>query len=300
MRIILLLSSFLFVTNCQPNLPVEQQPKPSIDWQGHRGARGLAPENTIPAFLLALEYQQVKTLELDVVISADQQIIVSHEPWFSASICAHPDGRPVSEEEEKQLNIYQMKLADIQAFDCGRRGHPDYPEQRPMSAIKPTLEEVIKTVEARATDLERDLPFYNIEIKSRPEWDSLYTPPPTVFANLVLSEVKRLGIQERTTVQSFDTRTLQVLHQLDSTQVLAYLIGNPHTFAANMDTLGFTPDIYSPYYLLVSDNLLQSVHEQDMLLIPWTVNDTATMRGLVELGVDGIITDYPNRIPIDE
>ena len=119
----------------------------TFDWQGHRGARGLLPENTIPAFLKALEFPKLTTLELDLAVSKDNQLIVSHEPWMSALICSHPDGRPVEEDEEQELRIYEMTLAQIQAFDCGQRGNANFPEQTPQAVFKPTLEAVVKAAE---------------------------------------------------------------------------------------------------------------------------------------------------------
>ncbi|RME94372.1 MAG: glycerophosphodiester phosphodiesterase, partial [Bacteroidetes bacterium] len=135
----------------------------AIDWQGHRGARGLLPENTIPAFLLALEYPQIKTLEMDVVITQDQQVVVSHEPWMSALICSHSNGKPVSAEEAETLNIYQMTLAEVQSFDCGSRANPRFPTQQPQVGRKPSLAAVFAAADQRARTLERPLPHYNIE-----------------------------------------------------------------------------------------------------------------------------------------
>lgn len=293
------LTMSLFAMSCQTESPAEETPPArAIDWQGHRGARGLAPENSVPAFLLALEYPRITTLELDVVISADSQVVVSHEPWMSHLICSHPDGRAVSEEEAESLKLYAMTYEQIATYDCGRRGHPQFPEQRPLPTAKPTLAEVVKAVEARADDLERPLPRYNIEIKSRPEWDGRFTPAPPAFAALVVAEVKRLEIADRTTIQSFDERSLRAVRQLDSRLSLAFLIDNARGLTNNLDSLGFKPAIYSPHYALVSHQLVDDAHAAEMQLIPWTVNDTATMRGLYELGVDGIITDYPNRIPV--
>ena len=267
----------------------------NFDWQGHRGARGLLPENSIPAFLKALEFP-IKTLELDVVISRDSQVVVSHEPWMSASICSKPDGRPVSEEEEKVSNIFQLKYAEIQQFDCGSRGNERFPEQSPMRVSKPLLSEAVQQVEAYCSNQSRELPFYNIEIKSRPEWDGVFTPDPQAFARLVVEKIEVLGIKSRTCIQSFDVRALQAVRQIDSTFVLALLVENTKGLDQNLKELGFTPAVYSPYYQLISGNLVKETHERGMLLIPWTVNEITTMRGLINLGVDGIITDYPNLI----
>jgi len=268
----------------------------SFDWQGHRGARGLLPENTLPAFAHALTYPAIKTLELDLAVTKDQQLVISHEPWMAALICTHPDGRPVTEEEEQSLIIHQMTLAELQAYDCGQRGNANFPEQQARSVRKRTLAAMVEMAEQVAHDLKRPLPYYNIEIKSLPEWDEVYTPLPEAFARLLLQELDRLGIVERTTIQSFDVRSLQAVRQQAPKQKLAYLIANRSTLEENLETLGFLPEIYSPYYKLCTPELTQSLHQQNIQLIPWTVNDPKEMQQLIDMGVDGIITDYPNRI----
>lgn len=268
-----------------------------FDWQGHRGARGLLPENTVPAFLLALEYPKVKTLELDVAVSKDGQLIVSHEPWLSEHICSWPDGRPVTAAEADSLAIYQHTAAEIQAFDCGSRGNERFPEQQAMKVHKPKLSEVVQAAEQRARDMKRRLPWYNIEIKSQPEWDGTKTPDPEAFARLLLTAIEQLGIKDRSCIQSFDPRALEAVHQQDEQIVTAYLIENLEPAEDNLAKLSFTPTIYSPYYMLVTANLVTLVHERGMQLIPWTVNDKETMQAMIALGVDGIITDYPDRIP---
>ncbi|MEM9990684.1 MAG: glycerophosphodiester phosphodiesterase family protein, partial [Bacteroidota bacterium] len=263
-----------------------------FDWQGHRGARGLLPENTVAAMLKALEYP-VKTLELDVAITKDKQIVLSHEPWMSATICSKADQSEVQEAEAKTLKIYEMTLEEMQAFDCGRRGNKAFRKQVAQEAYKPTLSEVVKAAEARATSTPI---YYNIEIKSQPAWDNIYTPEPVVFADLLLQEIDKLGIAERTCVQSFDPRALRAVQQQAPSITKALLVRNPRSVAHNLDTLGFTPDVYSPYHLLLSDLVVQEIHDRGMLAIPWTVNSIKRMRTLIRMGVDGIITDYPDRI----
>jgi len=271
------------------------QAKP-FDWQGHRGARGLLPENTVPAFLKALEYPRVKTLELDLAVSQDSQLIVSHEPWMSHHICSHPDGRPVTEAEEDGLLIFQMSYHSVKQYDCGSRGNPRFPEQQAQPAYKPLLREVVQEADAFAKQQQRPLPRYNIEIKLEPEYDGGKAPGPQAFARLVLEALRRLEIAERSCVQSFDVRPLQRLHRMDSSITTALLIDNPNGVAVNLEALGYTPEIYSPYYKMVTANVVKTVHEKGMKIIPWTVNDTTAMKALIELGVDGIITDYPDRI----
>ncbi|WP_282783365.1 glycerophosphodiester phosphodiesterase family protein [Phaeodactylibacter xiamenensis] len=267
-----------------------------FDWQGHRGARGLLPENTVPAFLKALEFPQVKTLELDLAVSQDSLLVVSHEPWMSHHICSHPDGRPVTEAEEEELLLFQMPYAQIKTYDCGTRGNERFPEQTPMPVHKPLLSEVVQAVNAYCAEHNRPKPRYNIEIKHDLAYDNVKAPRPLTFARLVLQEIEDLGIKNQTCVQSFDVRPLQELHRLDPAVTTALLVENPNGVQVNLDALGYIPDIYSPYYKMVTGNVVETVHDLGMAIIPWTVNDTTAMKALIGLGVDGIITDYPNKI----
>lgn len=268
---------------------------PGFDWQGHRGSRGLMPENTIPAFLKALEYSEVTTLELDLAVSKDSQLIVSHEPWFNPAICLRPNGDSIRQNEAESLLIYGMSAAEVRAFDCGSIGNPRFSQQQKMKTYKPTLREVVEAVRAQRPDKAASI-RWNIEIKSEPEWDGKRHPAVADFAQLVVAELRRLDIAARCTVQSFDKRALQAMHNIAPDITLALLIENTRGFEANLAELGFQPAIYSPYYLLVSKRLVRDCRAKNVKLIPWTVNDVPNMRKLIRLGVDGIITDYPDKI----
>ncbi|MEL6923206.1 MAG: glycerophosphodiester phosphodiesterase family protein [Bacteroidota bacterium] len=268
----------------------------TIDWQGHRGARGLVPENTIPAFLKALEYAKVRTLELDLAISKDEQVIISHEPWMSHHICSHPDGRPVEESEEEKLLLFQMSYEEIKQYDCGSRGNARFPDQKPMAVHKPSLRDMVTTIEQHCKDNNLPLPYYNMEIKSQESYDGIKTPGVPRFVELVLAEVNELGIYDRTNLQSFDMRVVREVQKQDSKMIQALLIENMNSVASNIEALGFTPQIYSPYYQVLTDSVVKDIHQRGMKVIPWTVNDKASMQMLIDIGVDGIITDYPNLI----
>ncbi|WP_373548767.1 glycerophosphodiester phosphodiesterase [Haliscomenobacter sp.] len=269
----------------------------TFDWQGHRGARGLAPENTLPAFLKALEFPSIQTLELDLAVSADKQVLISHEPWMSAAICSTPAGTAVKAEDESKLLLYQLPYAEIAQYDCGRRGNERFPEQQAMAAHKPLLKEVVQAVQNYCAKNKRSLPSYNIEIKSQPDWDGKRTPPPAEFVKLVLHEIQNLGITNSCCIQSFDPRVLREVRAIAPKMTLALLVENRRGMEANVQELGFTPNIYSPYFALLSAEVVQKAHTMGMQVIPWTVNETSAMQKLIEMGVDGIITDYPNRIP---
>jgi len=267
--------------------------QPKFDRQGHRGCRGLMPENTVAAMKKALDVG-VETLELDVVISKDKQVVVSHDTYMASSISSKPDGTPVTAAEEKSINLYQLSYADIKKFDVGTKPHAQFNEQQKMAAYKPLLAELIDSVEAYAKAKKLPLPKYNVEIKSAPETDGKYHPAPTEFVELVMAvcESKKLG--KRLNIQSFDARPLQLIHQKYPAVTLAYLTANSKSVAENLATLGFNPQIYSPYYKTVTGETVKTCHEKNMLIIPWTVNTKAEIEQLIQLGVNGIITDYPN------
>lgn len=283
-----LLGASLFLTSCMNT-------STDFDWQGHRGARGLLPENSLPAFEKALELG-MRTLELDVAISQDNQVVVSHEPWMSATICSHPDGRPVQEAEEDSLLLYALSLEELQKFDCGLRPHPRFPEQKKVAVYKPSLSEVIQMAEKYVQEKGREAVYYNIEIKSKPSWDGTHTPPPAEFAELLMQLLQKEGVAQRSCIQSFDKRPLQYLHEKYPQQVLAFLSETGEA-ATEIEELGFTPPVYSPYYPTVDTEMMAFCKKKGMRCIPWTVNTTKEMQDLIDLGVDGIITDYPNRIP---
>ncbi|MFK8103597.1 MAG: glycerophosphodiester phosphodiesterase family protein [Saprospiraceae bacterium] len=266
---------------------------PQFDWQGHRGARGILPENTIPAFIKALEFP-IKTLELDVVVSKDQKVIVSHEPWMSHHICSKPDGTPVLETDT--LLTYDMDYATIQTYDAGMRGNERFPAQQKMKVAKPSFKEMVQTIEQHCLQNNRALPYYNIELKSRPDWYEKIIPVPEKFAALVLQEIKDLGIHARTNLQCFDLDVLKAIHQQDASMSTALLVEKAETFEVALQELKFTPPFFSPYFLTLNKAIVDRVHERGMKVIPWTANETTQMLELIEMGVDGIITDYPNRI----
>lgn len=266
-----------------------------FDVQGHRGARGLLPENTLPAFLKALELG-VTTLEMDVVITKDAQVVVSHEPWFSSTICSLPSGEPVPAEAQMSYRIYDMTYEEVARFDCGRRGHPLFPRQEARAAVKPLLRDVLQAAETYAR--EHGLPpvRYNIETKSRPEGDGSFHPDPETFTRLLYDVLVEAGVLDRTILQSFDVRTLQAGRRIDPAWQLSLLVAREgdRGIEANLATLGFVPDVYSPDYRLVDAALVDEAHRRGMRVIPWTVNTLDAMRQLQSLGVDGLITDYPD------
>jgi glycerophosphoryl diester phosphodiesterase len=266
-----------------------------FDKQGHRGCRGLMPENTVPAMLHALG-MGVTTLEMDVVITKDKKVILSHDQWFAKDITTKPDGTYMGEREERKFNIYWMTYEQTQTFDVGLKPHPGFPRQQKMKITKPLLADVIDSVNKDMMTRRRPFPYYNIETKSNPQFDDVFQPKPEEFIELLMAVIKDKHIEEQVIIQSFDFRTLQYLHkQYPAIKTAMLILGtDTRTLEEQLKALGFTPTIYSPAYQLVNEALLKKCHDQNMKVIPWTVNEKTKIEELKKLGVDGIISDYPD------
>jgi glycerophosphoryl diester phosphodiesterase len=267
----------------------------SFDKQGHRGCRGLMPENTIPAMIKAIDLG-VNTLEMDIVFTSDNVAILSHEPFFNHEITTKPDGKYIDEKEEKNYNIYKMTFAETQRYDVGLKPHPRYPEQQKIKVSKPSLAAVIDSVEAYS--ISKNLPkvYYNIETKTDPSTDKTYHPAPAAFVEMLMKLINDKGIADRAIIQSFDMRTLKYLHKKYPAVKTALLIevSNKNSFRKQIKDLGFSPSIYSPEETLVTINLINECHERNIRIIPWTVDNKKRIKELRSSGVDGIISDYPD------
>ena len=295
--------SLLFI-NCTSTknnaaMNAELQNKPldgwdSFDKEGHRGCRGLMPENTIPAMLYAIPL--VTTLEMDVCISKDKKVFLSHEPFFNHDITTKPDGSYITESELRSYNMYKMDYDSISKYDVGMKLHPLFPKQEKVKAIKPLLSDVFKAVKEYMMTVKRPFPFYNIEIKSAPEGDNIYHPLPAEYVELVMKVIRENQMEDFVIIQSFDFRSLQYMHHHYPKIKTAVLIeaGNNSSFRKQIKDLGFTPSIYSPEVTLVIPDLIKDCHDLNMKIIPWTVNEKIEIERFKKMGVDGIITDYPN------
>lgn len=265
-----------------------------IDVQGHRGCRGLYPENSIEAFVHAY-HLGVNTLELDVVISADNQVVVSHEPYMSGLICWDNEGNNIGEEEETEFNLYKMDYSTIRDFSCGGKAHDLFTEQKKIRTYKPLLQEVYDTIEALSV-LEGRYVSYNVEIKRHPKNDGRMHPVLGEFVDLVLEVVNASSAKDRTIIQSFDLETLRDVREKQADIPLALLVANLKGICWNLRKLGFTPEYYSPFFKLVSKKTLRVCERKQLLLLPWTVNEEDDIRKMLDLGVNGIISDYPDRV----
>jgi len=293
----LFLINLFFIMACanQSHLHNASAGNVDFDKQGHRGCRGLMPENTIPAMIRSLDLG-VTTLEMDAVITKDKKVILSHDQWFNHEISTKPDGMPVLEREERKFNVYWMTYEEVKTFDVGLKPHPRFPKQQKIKAVKPLLSDVIDSAEWHAKQSGRELPYYNIETKSLPILDGVFHPVPEEFVELLMGVIKEKKIEHRVIIQSFDFRTLQYLHKTYPEITTAMLVEgyDKRTLEEQLKDLGFTPSIYSPAYERVTKDLVKKCHRENMKIIPWTVNSKEEIQRLRDMGVDGIISDYPD------
>ncbi len=262
----------------------------TVDIQGHRGCRGLLPENTIEAFEKAIDLG-VHTLELDVAISRDGIVVVSHEPFMSRTYCLDSHGNDIPEALDRKYNLYQMTFDSIKQFDCGTKVHPRFPNQQKIKTYKPSLDEVIKVSKQKNPDIK-----FNIELKASPEYDHIFTPVPRAFVELVLQVVHCNKASNKTNLQSFDLRILEEIKRQSPEMVVALLVDEDERIQNKMNQMSYKPEIVSPYYKLLDSKTVRQLQEEGFKVIPWTINEVEDLKKMIDFEVDGIITDYPDRL----
>ncbi len=278
----LLVILVIFLMSCN----IEKQ----LDIQGHRGCRGLYPENSLPAFDKAIELG-VTTLELDIAITKDNEVVVSHEPFMSRTICFNPEGDEIPEDMDMKYNLYEMTHNEIKQFDCGTKLHPTYPDQKKLKTYKPLLSEVFELAKTKNPDIK-----FNIEIKSKPEYYGIYTPQPDEYVKIVLDEIEESGLFSNVNLQSFDLVILEEIKKQSPKMPVALLVDEDETIATKLEKLSYKPEIISPYFKLLTSEIINEYHAQNYLIIPWTVNEVQDLLKMLRWNVDGIITDYPDRL----
>ncbi len=266
---------------------------PRFDKQAHRGGRGLMPENTIASQKMAIDYDC--TLEMDLQMSKDKKILVSHDPYFNSDFCLTPQGDTMTKKDAATRLLYNMNYDSIAKYEIGLKPHPLFPRQKKMHASKPLLSDLIDAVELYAKE-KHHVNHYNIEIKSQPKNDGRTYSSLEEFVDEALKVVLAKGIAARTMIQSFDIRALQYVHKKYPSVKTSFLVTktNKKTTEGYIEELGYLPDVFSPEYTLVTPELVKSFHSKKVLVIPWTVNTLDEIQKIKEMGVDGIITDYPD------
>ncbi|MFN4016307.1 MAG: glycerophosphodiester phosphodiesterase [Reyranella sp.] len=284
----------------------------AFDLQGHRGARGLAPENTLAGFKLAQDLG-VTTLETDLAVTRDGVVVISHDPVLNPALTRGPDGQWLAAAGPAiaALTLDELKRYDIGRVNPASRYGQQYPEQKPADGQRfPTLAEFF----AQAAPAVR----FNVEIKTDPGKPDL-TLDPAAFAGLAVGEIRKAGVGTRTTVQSFDWRGLIEARRLAPEIATACLTiesnnfdtvqrsgGGPSPWLGGLDLAahgGSLPRLaraagcatWSPFWRNVTAENVKEAHALGLKVVPWTVNVPAEMGRLIDLGVDGLITDYPDR-----
>jgi glycerophosphoryl diester phosphodiesterase len=294
-----------------------QSSRPAFDLQGHRGARGLAPENTLPSFRKALELG-VNTLECDMAITRDGVVVVHHDLWLNPDTTRGPDGQWLA---QRGPAIADLTYAELQRYDVGRlKPGTDYakafPDQVPVDGTRvPRLADLFDLVrQSGNTTVE-----FDCETKLSP-LEPNATRAPEAFARLVTAEIRNAGMQTRTMVQSFDWRTLQVLQKI-APEIRTLYLTSPRTLARSADggpspwLAGFDADrhggslpqavlaaggkLWSPNQTYLTPELMGQARALGLRVIPWTVNEPAMINKLLDMGVDGLISDRPDLVQLE-
>jgi len=288
-------SIFTACNNSRPTAEADTT-LPSFFEVGHRGTRGLMPENTIPAMTKGLQ-AGANTIEFDVHITKDSQVVVYHDASLTPSYTTMPDGSDIPEEDRPKYTLYKMDYDSIRQFIIGEKNYPAYPEQQRMRTYAPLMSEMIDSVEAYTAAHGLPPAYYLLEIKSSAKTDGEQQPAPEEYMRILMGVKELQPLGDRLLIQSFDMRPLQVLHRTHPHIRLGFLTGDKTaTFEQHLEQLGFTPFFYNPQYQLVTPELIRKCHEKQIKIVPWTVQETDEMERLMAMGVDGIITDYPDRL----
>jgi len=242
---------------------------------GHRGARAQRPENTIPAFRYAIQ-AGVDALEMDMAVTRDNVIVISHDPFLRPPVCSGP---------QPSALIHTLTLAEVRQWDCGSIRNPNFPTQQTAPGTRvPTLDEVFQLAENGSFD-------YNIETKSSPKHPE-YTPPPDEFARMVLAKIREYHLEKRVILQSFDFRTLLAMKRIaPEIRLSALTVDGTRPFPAIASEA--KADIISPEFNLVTPEKAEAAHSAGLQVVPWTANTPKEWDPLIAAKVDAIITDDP-------
>ncbi len=292
-QIVIAVSVVLLTTSsisAEPNsINIMDQDYSHIDVQGHRGARAVLPENSIPALRYALELG-VDTLEFDLGVTKDGVVMLMHDQQINPVICQYKDGR----EAEEGLWLHELNLEQVKQFDCGSKKNPRFDKQQTVPGTEiPTLREVFEMVKDSELENSKTV-LFNIETKSDPRKPHAQ-PSPHDFVEAVASVIKEFDLESRVTLQSFDPATLIAAKEIAPNLQISALFGNkPDDWLEAAEAVG--ADIISPHHNLLGRKDVEKIQEAGLAVIPWTANSKRQWARLLKLNVDGIITDDPEAL----
>ena len=248
---------------------------------GHRGCRGIYPENTIEGFKKAIEFG-VDGIELDVVVNKNQELVISHESYIDTSYCL------TNKIDNESLNIYKMNISEIQDIDCGSKFVKEFPNQLKVKEKKPTYKEFKKEL----IDYQGDILF---EIKCDYDLVNEYFPDYEKYAKIIFEETIFSRHFDNIYFMSFDYRILNELFKIMPNSKYIYLSSNKE-FEKQMKLLNFEPFGVGIDFNIISQKIIDLVHNKKQVIYGWTINDEENSKSLTSMGLDGVITDYPNII----
>jgi glycerophosphoryl diester phosphodiesterase len=250
---------------------------------GHRGYRGLYPENSIIGFQKAVACG-TNAIEFDVVVNKDKQLVVSHEPFIDRTYCWNEDSSSI--QNQKSLSIYNMTQEEVAQYDCGSKPHPQFSEQLKLSSSKPLLKTVFDSVDFANVTL-----LFEIKYKFG---DTVNYPSVNTYAQIVLNEANASKYKNQIVFMSFDASILNQIHSLDATFKMVYLVYQPKVNVLSfLDDLNFEPFAMGMFFPTIRKRKVQVLFKKGIKTFAWTVNSQKKAQQLANMGVDVLITDFP-------